>query len=844
MTRHMFSPASQPKAERSHSTITLSWASVIALVLVPLIVAGALIGTTWKMTDRLGQVRAAIVNQDAGVTLNGQFVPMGRELSGQLISSGTATTDGQPISWQLTSADEAAAGLKDGTFVASITIPKSFSKDATSYSANKGDSARQAVVTVATSESSPVTDSTIATMTAQAAQTALNKTLNSKYLDNIYLGFNKLGDSMVSVSKGADQLNDGTQQLATGIKGATSGTQQLATGASKLDQGGQQLSAAGNKLLVGVNQLASGVSQLDANGSKLNAGGKQLASGAATLNASSGKLVSGGNQLASGAKTLDSNGAQLNAGGKQLASGAKQVSDGLSQMDSQVQKISVNVPEVSQDQLDQLGQLKTGASQISQASSGIYSGMKSYQAALADPSEDQVNKIVAQVCQRNPQSCETPQAKEQVAAGVRAGMGQAASAMGSSSDSDSLLGKANTFNSTVQGYASKIGGGVDQLLTLLKSAPQIGEKLTDLKNGVHQLATGADKVSDGASSYSAGVGRYTAGVHTLSQGVSTYTGGVSTYTGGVGTLASGISTYTSGVGQYTAGVHTMAQQMPAMTSGTQQYVAGVGQVTSGIHSLSTGADKLYDGQVKLSQGAVKLAKGSDTFATQVAKGASQVPSYSASDRSKLSDVVSAPVSSSTTPNGTSAWVVGLILILGLWIGALGIWLVARTVPSRVLTSSRSTLSLLWSSLSTGTGVILVSSAGLALLATVATGVSAVRGLGVFGMLLLIGAMFLVVNHALAGWLHAVGRFIAVVLVAAAAAVGVVSAVPGWVRWIHGISPLKPAMEAVTAILAGHSPSFGALLTIILWLVIGVVASLLAVNRARRTTVAKVLAEAS
>ncbi|MDN6441003.1 MAG: YhgE/Pip family protein [Acidipropionibacterium jensenii] len=816
------SSSARPRAERSHSTIALSWHTVVALVLVPLVVAGALIGTTWKMTNRLSQVQAAIVNQDAGVTLGGQFVPLGRQLSGGLIKSSTTTTDGRPISWVLADSAGAAKGLKDGSYAAVVTIPKSFSKDATSYSANKGDQARQAVITVATSDSSPVTDSAIATMTAQAAQNQINKTLNSQYLDNMYIGLNKSASGMVSLSKGASQLNDGAQQLTGGVKSATSGSQQLSNGLGQLDKGGQTLTSGGSQLLVGVRQLASGVALLDANGSKLNAGGTQLASGARTLDAAGSKLNAGGTQLASGTRTLDANGSKLNAGGTQLRNGANQLSAGINQIDRQLQQTSGTVPSMSQEQLAQIQQLSTGATAIADGSAGVYAGMQRYQGAMARPTDSQIAQVVNQICAQNAQACATDAARAQLAAGVKAGMAAAAQSMGSSSDPDSLMGGARATSEGARSYASKVREGIDQLTATLKALPgQIGKQITALKDGVHQLATGANQVSSGVSTYTNGVSQYTAGVHTLS---------------------SGVSTYTKGVSQYTRGVHTMAQQMPTLTTGAQQYVAGVGQFAQGVHQTSQGADKLYAGQVKLSQGAVKFAQGSDTFATDVAKGAKQVPTYSASDRQKLSDAVSSPVQASSTPMGTSAWVVGLILILGLWIGALAIWTVARTVPSRVLTSSRSTLSLLWSSLSTGAGVMAASAAGLALLATLTTGISVPRGLGLFGMLLLVGAMFLAVNHALAGWLHAIGRFISVILVAAASAVGLVSAVPGPVRWVHDISPLKPAMEALTAILAGHSPTFGSLLTIIMWLLIGGLASLLAVNRARHISPAEVIAE--
>lgn len=48
--------------ERSHSTIRLRWPAVVVLVLVPLLVVAGSVGTTWHTTDRLGRVKAAVVN--------------------------------------------------------------------------------------------------------------------------------------------------------------------------------------------------------------------------------------------------------------------------------------------------------------------------------------------------------------------------------------------------------------------------------------------------------------------------------------------------------------------------------------------------------------------------------------------------------------------------------------------------------------------------------------------------------------------------------------------------------------------------------------------------------------
>ncbi|AOZ48406.1 hypothetical protein A8L58_12370 [Acidipropionibacterium acidipropionici] len=762
-----------PRAERSHSTITLSIPSVVALILVPLLVAAGLIGTTWKMTDRLGQVKAAVVNEDAGVKLNGQQVPLGRQLSGGLIKSDTQTTDGRNISWELTDSSKASDGLKDGTYAAVVTIPKSFSKDATSYSANKADAANSARIDVKTSDSAPVTDTTIARMTAQAAEREMNKTLNSQYLDNIYIGFNKSANSMVSLAKGAKQLDTGAAGLKSGINQSTNGAYQLDNGMKQLDKGGQTLASNGSQLTTGVKQLSTGINALDTNGQKLAKAGTQLGSS-----------------------------------GKQLSSGVSQLSSGLNQLDKQLQNPSSSSNSssagMSEKDLADLEKLKTGASDL-------HSGLKQQQATLnayVDNPEQLPKDVREPLDGAMAEACGQPAATAtyaECAKDFKAGIKTSAAGLGSDEQEKTLIGGAKL-------YSDNVAKGIDELVTKLKAMPQqiqkeLQKQMKPLQDGIHQMATNTSKLSSGVTQYT-----------------------------------NGVSQYTSGVSQYTAGVHKLNQQMPTLSSGISQYVSGVGTFADGVHQSAQGVDKFYDGQVQLSQGATKYAKGVNTFSTELQKGSKQVPTYSAADREKLSDVVSTPVNADTNPMGTSAWVVSLIVILGLWLGALAMWLVARTVPSRVLTSSKSSLKLLWSSMSTGALVTGISALGLTIIASLATDLSAGRTLGLFGMLLLVGAMCLAVNHALAAWLHAAGRFISLLFFIVAAAVGLVSAVPKPISTVHSISPLKPAMEGVTAILTGNAPSFGSFVTIILWLVIGGVASLLAVNRARRTSAAKVVGQ--
>ena len=98
------------------ATRPFSWRTLLALVLVPVLIAGGFLWGTWNAGDRLHQVEAAVVNLDEGVTIDDQFIPLGRQLSADLVDSDKE----QNFSWVL--ADEAHAwpGLASGRYAAVV----------------------------------------------------------------------------------------------------------------------------------------------------------------------------------------------------------------------------------------------------------------------------------------------------------------------------------------------------------------------------------------------------------------------------------------------------------------------------------------------------------------------------------------------------------------------------------------------------------------------------------------------------------------------------------------------------------------------------------------------------
>ncbi|MDN5636347.1 MAG: hypothetical protein L0G36_11985, partial [Brevibacterium sp.] len=69
------------RLERANSKRPVTWLSLLGVVLIPIIVAAGFILATYNSTDRLDTIEAAIVNNDDGAEVDGETVPIGRQLT-------------------------------------------------------------------------------------------------------------------------------------------------------------------------------------------------------------------------------------------------------------------------------------------------------------------------------------------------------------------------------------------------------------------------------------------------------------------------------------------------------------------------------------------------------------------------------------------------------------------------------------------------------------------------------------------------------------------------------------------------------------------------------------------
>ena len=193
--------------------------------------AGGFLWATWDFDSRLERVEAAVVNHDEPVRLDGQLVPLGRQLAGGLVEG----PEEENFRWTLTDTEDAADGLAAGRYAAVVTIPADFSARATSFSENDADQAERATIEVQTSEVSGIADPVVGRAVTAAATRALNTELTEQYLNGIYLGFNQLNQQFGTLADGADKLADGAGDLSDGLGQSATGGRELADGLDQLD---------------------------------------------------------------------------------------------------------------------------------------------------------------------------------------------------------------------------------------------------------------------------------------------------------------------------------------------------------------------------------------------------------------------------------------------------------------------------------------------------------------------------------------------------------------------------------------------------------------------------------
>jgi putative membrane protein len=389
----------------------LTWKTWTGLIVVPVLVMGLLTWALWSPESDHGTASAAVVNNDEPVTVNGQTIPLGRELAGNLTHDKASA-----YTWVLTDASDAADGLDDGTYAAVVTIPKDFSASATSTATGKPLAAKKAVLDIDTSANAGVADPGLSTRVAEATQQTLDQQVVETYLDNIYVGFTSIHDQLNQAADGAGQLADGTAQLRTaaaqlsaGAAELADGTAQLATGSAQLSDGlsqaerdTAQLPTLTRQLADGAEQVAQGNEQLAAVvvplANRIIAAIDALPSASASaaefqrladqctgtpefcqnLTQAAAQFTTDAGAIDSAKDTVRANAVQARDSIQALATGARQVANGNAELADQAATLTAGIADAADGarQLDDgVQQANTGAQQLSTGAGQLSDGV-------------------------------------------------------------------------------------------------------------------------------------------------------------------------------------------------------------------------------------------------------------------------------------------------------------------------------------------------------------------------------------------------------------------------------------------------------------------------------------
>lgn len=397
----------------------------------------------------------------------------------------------------------------------------------------------------------------------------------------------------------------------------------------------------------------------------------------------------------------------------------------------------------------------------------------------------------------------------------------------------------------------------------------LGASLSKAADGANGLASGAASLSSGASSLSSGLSSYTSGVSSLSSGLTKLSGGaasldqlssgVASYTGGVSQLSTALTAATAALAAspndatLMARVQGIAAQLASTASqgstlssstatGISGIQSGIAQSASGAKTLAASGPSLLGGAQSLSSGSSQLASGATSLSSGLSDGAKQVPSSDAASAAKAAGVASDPVGLSvTTAHSISKLaqaVSSLYLPLGLWIGALAVFLVMRPVSRRVLASTASSSRVVGSVLLRAGAVTGIQALLLVLLLHTGVGVSWSLFPATLVFSLITAAALTAFHYLLTIGFGRAGLLISLFLLALQIAViGVfpVQLLSAPFQWISPFLPLTWATTGMQQIVTGASAgtAIGSAVALLLFGLASVLVANLAIRRTRR-----------
>ncbi|KRL11102.1 YhgE/Pip family protein [Schleiferilactobacillus perolens] len=377
---------------------------LVAIAMIPAIYCFIYLSSMWNTYGKMADLPVAIVNHDQPVNYQGKHIAIGQNLTRNLVHSDS-------LDFHHVSAAKAAHQLKAGHYYMVLTVPKHFSKDATTILGAhpktmplyfRFNSGQNFIVSKMTSGAATAIKGKVSTQVTKLYAGIVLKAVGSAGtgMHQAATGGAALAQGSTNLLTGETQLHNGLQAMITGINTVIAGNQKLAagnqamgTGFTKLGTGDQSLQTAMQQITTGLAQLARRSPQLTAGTTKLTALAGAIQKQLTAAHPDQVALVKEMNALISGLQSVTAGSTTSVAGTQALAGGSQRVQQGLTDLGQGTQSLTAANHQIGtglQTMLANLpalqagtAKLTTGTDSLTQGTQKILAGSQTLAASLA-----------------------------------------------------------------------------------------------------------------------------------------------------------------------------------------------------------------------------------------------------------------------------------------------------------------------------------------------------------------------------------------------------------------------------------------------------------------------------
>ena len=677
---------------------------LIAIITIPAIYTSVFLGSMWDPYGDADELPVAVVNHDKKVKYEGKTLQVGDDLVKNLKDSGSLDfrfVSDKKAKEGLESGEYYMIISIPEDFSKNATTlmdknPKQMkliykTNPGTNYVASKMDDSAMAKIEKSVREK--VTETYVKTVFAQikTAGSGFQKAADGS--GKIESGAKKLKAGNDTIEQNLNKLASSTLTFQNGAKSLSVGLKAYTDGVAKVDSGAKSLKSGTKTLKDGVAQLSSGATQLSTGSKSLKIGIAKYTNGVSTAQAGSKQLVAKNTALTSGVDQLSegikSGTAQLKEGTGSLTTGidsvltaAKQSSALIGQQlpeSTDIQQLSAGMTQLN-DGIQQLNKSLNGSAATTQSTKTTTTTVDNTDSKKAAESaataKEKVNTLQSKVSKLKNSSVLSKlsdEEKEQLLSEIGEVESAASDVEEDVDETYTNAQKASQEKATTTTKVSTQSASSDETLAAVKQQvsalasssekvlPKGSQAVTSMYSGLETVKTGLDKhgktpetmgMIQALTALKSGSSQVDTGISTLESGLSTGTGqlkiGIANYTAGVSSLNTGLTTLknnskalNSGAKQLYNGTKTLKKGTATLVANNNTLNSGAGQLASGAGQIADGSSKLAAGSTTLGNGIGTLQSGSKTLKDSLQKGADQVNSIKATN--KTSKMFAAPV---------------------------------------------------------------------------------------------------------------------------------------------------------------------------------------------------------